>query len=776
MKLRLKIFMLLALLVCLPISAKFNFEIADIRIEGLMRVSSGTVFNSISMDVGDTANQFTVRLLIEELFATGYFEDITVSRDGDILIVSIVERPAIDSIDITGNKAIPTEALLEGLSEQGLREGEIFQQATLDRVRIELVRQYVAQGQYTANITTDITNLSRNRVAIAITVEEGKSAGIKQIAFVGNEVFDNKTLLGVMELKQPKLFGFLTGEHRYSREKLQGDLESIDSYYRDRGYVKFKIETTQVSMTPDRKEVYVTIAVNEGEKHNIRGVELVGDLDDVNPEFLERLILVKPDQVYSNALITSSEERLVAALGTFGYTFATASGIPEIHDDGSVDIKFLVNTGKRAYVRRLNFAGNTVTQDSVLRREMRQMEGGWASTDQIELSKQRLERLGYFSEVTVETPAVEGEEGLVDVDFALTEQATGAITGSLGYQKFGGLIVGAGIQKANVAGTGKNLAFSLNWSDYRKSLSYTYTNPYYTEEGVSRGLSLFIRDTNYDSFNLNSFSTSAIGGGAIFGIPIGETRKLQMSTRFELTDIQESRREAREISEFIGSEGSKFLNYKFELLWAMNTQNRFMFATRGTKQNIALEFAVPPSDLSFYRVSYRGERYFPVIGPDWAIRLRTAIGYGGVYGDTDRYPFYEHFYAGGFSSVRGFERHSLGPRSTPVGSLAGSGRPYGGNVLTEFSTEFVFPLPFIEQIGQVRSVMFVDAGNVFNSDCPESSFNCFEPDVGELRYSVGVGVSWNTRMGPMSFSLSKAFNTNENDEVEAFSFELGQYF
>ena len=776
MKLRLKIFVLGMLLVCVPMSAKFSFEVSDIRIEGLMRVSAGTVFNSISMNVGDTASQFTVRQLIEEMFDTGYFEDVQVSRDGDILIVSVVERPAIDSIDITGNKAIPTEALLEGLSEQGLREGEIFQQATLDRVRIELLRQYVAQGQYTADIATDITNLSRNRVAIAITVEEGKSAGIKQIAFVGNKVFDNPTLLGVMELKQPRLFGFLTGEHRYSREKLQGDLESIDSYYRDRGYVQFKIENTQVSMTPDRKEVYITISVNEGERHSIKEVDLVGDLDDVNPDFLERLILVKPDQIYSNALITSTEERLVAALGSFGYTFATASGIPEIHGDGSVDIKFLVNTGKRAYVRRLNFAGNTVTQDSVLRREMRQIEGGWASTDQIELSKQRLERLGYFSDVTVETPAVEGEEGLVDVDFSLTEQATGAITGSLGYQKFGGLILGAGVQKANVAGTGKNLSFSLNWSDYRKSLSYTYTNPYYTEEGVSRGLSLFIRDTNYDSVDLNSFSTSAIGGGAVFGIPIGETRKLQMSGRFELTDIEDSRAQAREISDFIGSEGSKFLNFKFEMLWAMNTQNRYLFATRGTKQSVSVELAIPPSDLSFYRLSYRGERYFAVIGPEWAIRLRTAIGYGGVYGETKRYPFYEHFYAGGFASVRGFERHTLGPRSTPLGSLAGSGRPYGGNVLTEFSTELVFPLPFIEQLGQVRSVIFVDAGNVFNSECPEASFNCFEPDPSELRYSVGLGVSWNTRMGPMSFALSKAFNANENDEVEAFSFELGQYF
>ena len=773
---RLRILALVTLLICTPLSAKFSFEVADIRIDGLMRVSAGTVFNSISMNVGDTASPFTVRELIEELFGTGYFDDIKVARDGDILIVSVAERPAIDLIEITGNKAIPTEALLEGLSEQGLREGEIFQQATLDRVRIELRRQYVAQGQYTAEIITDITNLSRNRVSIAITVEEGKSAGIKQIAFVGNEVFDNKTLMNVMELKQPKLFGFLTGEHKYSREKLQGDLESIDSYYRDRGYVQFKIESTQVSMTPDRKEVYITISVSEGEKHTIKGVDLVGDLDDVNPSILKSLILVKPHQIYSNALITSTEERLVGTLGNFGYTFATASGIPEIHDDGSVDVKFLVNTGNRAYVRRLDFSGNSVTQDSVLRREMRQIEGGWASTNQIELSKQRLERLGYFSEVTVETPSIEGEEGLVDVDITVTEQATGAITGSLGYQKFGKLIAGAGIQKANIGGSGKNIGFSLNWSQYRKSLSYSYTNPYFTEEGVSRGLSLFVRDTDYDQYNLNSFSTSAIGGGAIFGIPIGETRQLQMSTRFELTDIEGSRSEAREIAEFIGSEGSKFLNYKFEALWSTNTLNRHLFATRGTKQSVALEFAIPGSDLSFYRISYRGEKYFPIIGPSWAIRIRTALGYGDVYGDSNRYPFYEHFYAGGFASVRGFERHSLGPRSTPTGSLTGSGRPYGGNVLTEFSTEFIFPLPFIEQLGQVRSLMFIDAGNVFNSNCPEASFNCFELDAGELRYSVGIGASWNTRMGPMSFALSQAFNTNENDEEEAFSFELGQYF
>lgn len=778
---QLKIALMLAVCgVCASAAANYSFEVSDIRVQGLLRVTPGTVFNAMTLDIGDEATPLRIQQSIRELFKTGYFKDVAINRDGDILLIEVAERPSIVSIEISGNKAVPTEALLEGLAAEGLKEGEIFKQATLDRVRIELVRQYVAQGQYTAKIDTDIDVLPRNRVSIEIEVEEGKRATIVQIAFVGNDVFDTKTLLEQMELKQPTLLGFISGENRYSREKLQGDLETIEAFYTDRGYIEFKINSTQVSMTPDRKQVYVTINISEGDKHLINKVELVGDLSDVEPEEIERLIVVSEGQLYSSALLTATEELITRELGRHGYTFATATAVPEVNENGLVDVKFMVNTGKRTYVRRMNFTGNTTTRDTVLRREMRQLEGAWASIDLIDLSKVRLERLGFFSDITVETPEVPGEDGLIDVDIQVEEQSTGAITGSLGYQKLSGVILGASIQKANIAGTGKNIGFSLNWSDYRKSISYTYVNPYFTREGVSRGLSVFVRDTNYSSLNLNSFSTGAIGAGARFGFPIGETKRLQFAGRVEYTDVEQSGAEAAEIRDFITSSGEKFLNYKVEGLWSRDTRNRAMFATRGSRQTTALEVAIPGSDLEFYRLNLQYEQYFPVprLNPNYAIRLNADVGYGGAYGSTEVYPFYEHFYGGGFGSIRNYKRSTLGPRSTTLQNFGSNvpGRPFGGNILTELSAEFIFPLPFMKNRGQVRSLYYIDAGNIFSNHCAASSLNCFEPTFSELRGSTGIAVSWLTRMGPMSFALGVPFNDNEFDETEVFSFEIGQTF
>ena len=769
---------LLASLAVVSASANYTFTITDIRLQGLQRVSAGSVFDQISIDVGDVAEPIAMQEMIRGLFKLGYFDNIQVARDEDVLIIELTERPAIDSIKIDGNKAIKTEDLLEGLGSQGLAQGEIFKQATLDRVRLELERQYASQGQYTAEIETSIRQLPRNRVAIAIQIDEGKKSGIRQINFVGNKTYDKRTLLGVMELKQPKLLGFIRGQSQYSREKLQGDLESIQAYYRNRGYVEFQIESTQISMTPDRKQVYLSISMTEGDKFVVDEVSLIGELGDMNPDALRRLFLVESGEIFNSARVTATEERLTAALTSSGYTFGTASGVPEIKEGGSVDVKFVVNTGKRAYVRRLTFAGNKVTQDSVLRREMRQLEGARASTTLIDLSKARLERLGYFGDVNVETPAVVGTEDQIDVDITVSEQPTGSISGTLGYQKYSGLMLGANFQQTNIAGTGNSLGVGLNWSDYTKSFNFQYMNPYYTEEGISRGIGIYFTDTNYSSLRFTRFSTESIGGGMNFGFPVGETKRLQFSGRFELTDLTQGYNQAVEIADFVDSVGSKFLNFKVEGLWSNTTLNRAIFATSGSKQVFALELSVPGSDLEFLRATYRGEVYFP-IRRNWAVKLRTSLAYGEAYGKTEVYPFYEHFYAGGFGSVRGFERSSLGPRSTPTASellLYTRGRPFGGNILTEFSTELVFPLPFLDQLGQIRSVYFVDVGNVFNTNCPDNSVGCFKPTVEELRGSTGLGVSWLSRMGPMSISLAFPFNTQDYDEEEVFSFEVGQSF
>lgn len=762
------------------------FTVSDIRLQGLQRVSAGTVFNLLPINVGDTVDEVSIRQLVRILFQSGYFNDIRMARDDDVLVITLVERPAIESIEIEGNKAIKTDALLDGLGQQGLKEGEIFKQATLERVGIELERQYVAQGRYGASIATNVEELPRNRVAIKIDVEEGKNSGIRHINIVGAQVFDQETLLDQLELKHPSLFSFYRNDDKYSREKLGGDLEKLESYYKDRGYVQFEIDSTQVSITPDRRQVYITVNVDEGAKYTVRDVNLVGELNDIRPEDLRRLFVVGPDQVFSQALVTATEERLTQALGNSGYTFATASGIPKINDDGSVDVEFFVDAGKRAYVRRVSFAGNTVTQDGVLRREMRQMEGGWASTSQIDLSKVRLERLGYFKTVNVETPEVAGTDDQIDVDFTVEEQPSSSISATLGYSQGYGLILGANYQASNVLGTGNTLGAGVSYSKFQRAANVNYFDPYFTMDGISRGFNVFLRESNYDEANIARYTTNAYGAGLNFGFPIGETRRINFGGTVEYTEITEGQFPAQEISEFIDKNGNNSLNYKVNLSWSSSTLNRGLFPTRGRAQSLAFEAAVPGSDLQFYKLIYQGQIYFP-LAPAWSVRLRTELGFGDGYGSTGGLPFYENFFSGGFGSVRGFKTNTLGPRSTdPAIDINGDGipdpvftrdpPPFGGNLLTEASAELIFPLPFIEDTSQFRPVVFFDAGNVFNTNCPEVSTICSDFDAGELRYSVGVSVTWITGLGPMTFGLAKPFNAGEFDDTETFQFELGRTF
>ena len=440
------------------------FVVADVRLQGLQRVSAGTVFNIIPISVGDRVDNVTVRQITRSLFASGYFKDIQIARDGGVLIVSLSERPAIESIELDGNKAIESEALLGGLADQGLQEGEIFKQATLERMGLELERQYVSQGRYGASIDSEIEELPRNRVNIKINVEEGESSGIRHINVVGNSAFTEAQLLDRLELKHPSILSFYRNDDKYAREKLSGDLETLEAFYKDRGYADFNITSTQVSITPDRQQVYITVGVDEGKVYTISDVNLVGELGDVRAADLESLIIVANGQTFSQALITATEERLTAALGNGGFTFATASGVPKLNDDDTVDIEFFVDAGKRAYVRRINFTGNELTQDHVMRREVRQMEAGWASTAQIDLSKVRLERLGFFKGVEVETPQVPGTDDQIDVEFSVEEQPSGAISGTLAYSQGYGLILGANYQQSNLQGSGNSLSVGLSLS------------------------------------------------------------------------------------------------------------------------------------------------------------------------------------------------------------------------------------------------------------------------------------------------------------------------
>jgi outer membrane protein insertion porin family len=762
------------------VSAAFSasaFTITDIRIEGLQRMSAGSVFAEIPYNVGDEIDDTSLRQIVRDVFQTGSFNDVQVGRDGNVLVIVVEERPAIDSIEIDGNKAIKTDALLDGLKKSGLAEGEIFKKVTLEHIRTDLERQYVSQGRYGASIVADVNDLPRNRVALKINVTEGSVSGIQHINIVGNKVFDNKELREVLELKLPSLLSFYTKDNQYSKEKLTGDLEKLESFYLDRGYLNFVIDSTQVSISPSREDVYITVNIIEGEKFTVSDVEIAGELHDVPEAGIRALLSVGPGQVFSRQLITDSEERIEAALGNAGYTFASATGAPVPAEAGNeVLVKFFVDAGRRAYVRRISFRGNTLTQDKVLRREMRQMEGGWASTASIEHSKLRLERLGFFKEVNVETPAVAGTDDQIDVEYTVEEQPTGSISATLGYAQSAGLILGASYQQNNVFGTGNSVNLGVNYSAYQTSYNFSYFDPYYTVDGVSRGYSVFYRSTNYDESNIARFSTDSYGGAVSFGYPISEIARVGFNVGYEHTNIKEGVYPAQEISQFLATEGNKFNLVTMSATYSMSALNRGLLPTGGKSQSLSYEMTVPGSELEFFRINYEGQIFFPLPSV-FTLRLRTELGYGDAYGSTDSFPFYKNFYAGGFGSVRGYEANSLGPRSTPSPNNAFSEpEPIGGNVLIDAVAEVLFPLPFVKDQRQLKSAFFLDAGNVFNTNCPPISQICKDVKDGELRYSAGLAVTWITGFAPISFSISKPFNKKPGDKGEVFQFELGRTF
>ena len=761
-------------------AASEPFRIADIQLQGLQRVSSGTVFNILPVNVGDAVDSSTVRGLMRLLFQSGYFDDITMLRDGDTLIVRVEERPAIEKIELEGNKAIKTEDLLENLGDAGLREGEIFKQATLERIGIELERSYFAQGRYDASIEPTVKQLPRNRVDVKIVIDEGKGSGVRHINFVGNSVFSQSELLAPLELKHPTLLSFIRGKDKYSREKMQGDLETLEAYYQNRGYVEFDARSVQVSITPNKRSVYITVNVREGERYTVDDVQLIGELSDVAPELVSNLFLVRQGQIFNRARVTATEERITAAFGNSGYAFASATGVPEVKENGMVDVKFVIDAGKRAYVRRINFSGNAITQDDVLRREMRQIEGGWASTQQIDRSKVRLDQLGYFKpqSVSVETPQVPGTEDQIDVEFSVEELPTGSISGQLGYSQWARLMVSAGFEEKNVGGSGNTLGVSFSWSEFQRYANFRFHDPYYTVDGISRGYNIFARETNYYAINIANYSTDAYGAGINFEFPVGESQRLQFGATAEQTMIKGGLSSSLEIADFISKVGSDFFNIKAQGLWLKSSLNHGMFPTAGRRQSLSATVAVPGSDLTFYRLNYRGDLYYPLpFAPALSAHLRTRLGYGGVYSSTTTYPFYEHFFAGGFGSVRGYEKSTLGPRIQDTGFYSRpEGRPFGGNLLVEGSAEIIFPLPFIDTSRGVRSVFFVDAGNVFDTDCPVGSQRCVEFDTEEIRVTTGLAISWLSPMGPLSFALAQPLNNQPGDEVERFSFEVGHSF
>ena len=774
----------LTFLSTLLLASEALFQVSDIRIEGLQRVSAGTVFSALPINVGDQVDQASVREASRSIFSTGFFADVAMAQENGVLVIVLTERPAITEINLEGNKAIQSEQLLDALTDNGLSEGQIFRQSILEGMAQELQRQYVSQGRYGALVTTNVEELPRNRVAINIDIDEGSVAKIRHINIIGNKSFSEKELRENFELNETGFWSWLTSNDKYSREKLTGDIETLETWYLDRGYLAFEIKNTQVSVSPNKESVYITITLDEGDTYKISEVELSGELKLTESE-IRSMILMRKGMRFSQALMTASSELITRRFGNEGYTFAKVEGYPELNkEDKTAKVTFVLMPGMRAYVRRIEFRGNTKTQDEVLRREMRQMEGSSANNSLIDLSKVRLERLGYFKGVEVETIPVPGINDQIDVVYTVEEQPSGSVGASIGYAQGYGMVLGANLSENNFLGTGKKVTVAVNRSTYQDSLNLSFSEPYFTVDGVNVGYSIFSRETDYDKINVSSFSTNSKGANVSWGYPVSEVERIGFGVGFENLEIRSGNYSSSEIRRFIDANGSNFDVFNLNLNWSKSTLNRGIFATRGASQRAALNFALPGSGLEYYKMTYKGQ-YLRGLTRSLTLKLRADLGLGESYGDTTQLPFFKNFYGGGFGSVRGFERNSLGPQDTPcagddesctTSSIYGRPDPIGGNVQIEFGAEIIFPMPFIKDNRSMQSSFFLDVGNIFNTKCGDTQINCFKPDAGELRYSVGIGATWLSAMGPLTFSFAKPLNSSDYDEIEMFQFSLGNQF
>lgn len=744
------------------------FVVRDIRVEGLQRIAAGTVFNYLPVKAGETFDEARSAEAIRALFKTGFFADVRIEREGDVLVVSVVERPAIADINISGNSDIETEQVLDALKQIGLAEGRVFDRSLLDKVEQELRRLYFSRGKYGVRIETTVTPVERNRVGIAIDISEGRVAKIRQINIVGNKVFSDKELLKQFELSPPTLLSFYTKNDQYSKEKLAADLEALRSFYLDRGYINFNIESTQVSITPDKKDIYITVNVSEGDQYAVKDIRLAGDLV-IAEEELRPLITVEAGKLFSRKIVTESASRISERLGSEGYAFANVNTIPEIDKEAkTVALTYFVDPGKRVYVRRINFIGNTRTQDEVLRREMRQLEGAWVSTEKVNRSRTRLERLGYFEKVNVETPAVPGTPDQVDVNYTVVERPSGNLMAGLGFSQSEGLLLNASVTQENFLGTGRRVAVTFNNSSVNTIYSFAYNNPYYTPDGVSRGFNAYFRETDAEEANISRYISNVFGGKMDFGIPISEEDTVRIGFGYENTDLETTDFSPQEIETFIAENGSRFDTFSLTGSWSRDSRNRAIFADRGSLQSVSTEIALPGSGLQYYKANYRHLFLYPLT-QTFTLSLNGEIGYGDGYGDTDGLPFFENYYAGGARSVRGYKSNTLGPRDTPAEGVRS--RPFGGNVRAVGNMELIFPPPFAEKDNRtMRFSAFVDAGNVFDTNRGE------DVDASELRLSAGLGFSWFSPLGPLTFSVAQPLNEKEGDDTEVFQFTLGTSF
>ncbi len=757
------------------------FTVSDIRVDGLQRISSGTVFTYLPVERGQALTDAKISETIRALYKTGFFEDVQLDRQGDILVVTVKERPAINKLTVTGNKDIKSDQLLKGLSDIGLSEGGTFDRLSLDRVTQELRRQYNDRGKYNVEITPVVSPLDRNRVDIAITIKEGKAAKIRHVNLIGTEKFEAEDILDTWESKEHNWASWYRRDDQYSKEKMSGDLEKLNSWYLDRGYVDFSIDSTQVSISPDKRDMFISAGVTEGEQYKISEIKVSGDT--VLPqEDVERMVIQKAGDTFSRALLEFSSNSITNSLANIGYAFAKVNPIPTSNRaDRTVAINMQVVPGPRVSVRQIVFRGNTRTSDEVLRREMRQFENSWYSQAAIDRSKIRLQRLGYFEAVEVETPAVTGSNDQVDVVYNVKETTSGSFVFGLGYSQSYGMTTSVQLSQNNFLGGGNRVSVEASRSSYLQRYGFSYTNPYFTDDGVSLGYNLSWRELDYSDFNTAQYNSTNGAAQMVFGVPITETDTVSLMFGIDSNQIQTYGATPKSIVDYINAVGRKtFHAWRTELGWARDSRNDYFMPTRGTYQRVGLETTLPGSTVEYYKLNYQISKYWPII-PSLVINTRVEVGYGDSYGkDESRVvtesdgtqrvitasglPFYENFYAGGTNSVRGFEDNTLGPREVTIGYP--NGQPLGGSFKTVGSVEAYFPRLFDSPSARVSA--FLDFGNVYNG---VDNFK-----ANELRVSTGVALLWRAPVGPISISYAFPLKKEDGDEVERLQFTFGGQF
>ncbi|MFD1007319.1 outer membrane protein assembly factor BamA [Oceanisphaera ostreae] len=783
------------------------FVVQDIQVNGLQRVTLGATLLSLPVRVGEELDAARLGQAIKSLYASGNFENVQLLRDNGILVVQVTERPTIAGISFSGNKELKEDQLQKSLEGAGVRVGEPLDRTTLSSLEKGLEDFYYGVGKYSANVKAVLTPLPRNRVDLKFEFVEGAAAEIKQINIVGNKAFSEKQLLSQLELSDSVPWWNIMGDKRYQKQKLAGDIETLRSYYRDRGYLKAEISSTQVAMSPNKEGVYITLNVSEGDRYTVSDVNLRGNLVDRESE-LKALVPLQVGDLYSAADVAHMEEVLSKFLGRFGYAYPKISTFPQI-DETSKKVEMVVNIdpGSRVYVRRINFSGNIITKDEVLRREMRQMEGASLSSEDIEQSRTRLNRLGYFDTVEVDTRRVPGEADLVDLDVSVKEQPAGSINFGIGFGTDSGFSIQAGLQQENFLGTGNRVGINSQMNDYSKDVSLDFTDPYFTVDGVSLGGRVYYREFDARDANIADYDSTLYGVRALSGFPVNEDNRLNFSVGYEHNTLGKPSDSYEQLNDFwklhsdkvAGADEISFDTFDLTAGWTRNTLNRGYFATAGDRQNLSLKVTVPGSDLQYYKASFDDAHYFPIDREhNWVLAGKFRASYGDGYGEAgsgdQRLPFFENYYAGGFNTLRGFKSNSVGPRAVykdANGDLRGDDSTIGGNALIAASAELIVPTPFAGEDLQrsLRTSVFVDVGTVWNTNYSGEYDGCGSNagdsncdliydygDPSNFRASAGVSMQWLSPLGPLVFSLAAPLKDVEGDRTEIFNFNIGRTF